>query len=265
MQKITIAVVLALVCVLAAAPASAQIAPAPYITVHYDTVDPAQMQAFEKNNREWVEAFQSAKAGKEYYWRAYQSGFTYAWVADMPNFAYLDEGEAREKAVNEMLGEGTMEKLLAGNAPPIIEHHTEVWKFEPELSYWPEGFDPSKMKAINVTIDSVKPGKGKAFRDLVTEAIAAMKKIEADTNWFAYSIPFGSGSYAIVSWAEDRAALHGGPNMGDLLTEALGAEGSQALYGRWLDSMASTETNDWSVRRDLAYMSDEPMEEKKAE
>jgi hypothetical protein len=250
---------------LAATALVAQPEPAPYITLHQDTIDPAQLEAFEKNNKEWVEIFQKAKAGKDYYWRAYQSGFTYTWVSDMPNFAYLDASEAREEALNEILGEGTLEKLMAENAPPIIEHHTEIWKFQPELSYWPEDFDASKMNAINVSIDSIKPGKGEDFRGLVKEAVGAMKKIEADANWFAYSVPFGKGSYAFVSWGEDRAALHGGPDMGKLLTEALGAEGSQEMWVRWLDAVASTEDRDWRVRRDLAYLSDEAVEKQATE
>jgi hypothetical protein len=247
---------------LAASALTAQPQPAPYILVHQDTIDPAQLQAFEENNKEWVEAFKAAGADAEYSWRAYQDGFTYAWVSDMPNFAYLDDGEAREKAIDEMLGEGTMEKLMAGNTPPIIEHYTEIWKFEPDLSYWPEGFDVSKMNAINVSTDSIKPGTGADFREMVKEVIAAMKKLEADVNWFAYSVPFGKGSYAFVSWAEDRAALHGGPDMGDLLTEALGSEGAQGMYARWLDAMSATENKDWRARRDLSYVAGDAAEEK---
>ena len=264
MKRLTVTS-LATACLLVAAALPAQIEPAPFVTVHYDTIDPAQSDAWNENNKEWVEAFQKAKAGEEHYWRAYQSGFTYAWVSDLPNYAYLDDNQARQKALGEKLGEGKMEELMAGGSAPIIEHHTEIWKFEPDLSYWPENLDLSAMNAINVSVDSVKPDKGEDFRALVKDAVAAMKKIEADVNWFAYSIPFGRGSYAFVTWGENRAALHGGPEMGKLLNEAVGSEATEGMFDQWLSSVASTQDRDWRVRRDLAYVSDEPMEKKAME
>jgi hypothetical protein len=251
-----VAAVLAIALALAALPALAEIRPAPYIVVHYDTIDPAQTQEWNKVQQEWAEVFRKAKAGKDHYWRAYQSNFTYAWVADMPNFGYLDDGEARNKTANELVGEGVMERLQAGSAPAILEHYTELWKFEPDLSYWQETLDPSKMNAIRVRIDTVRAGKGETFQKLVGDVVAAMKKINAEVNWFAYSIPFGKGSYAFVSWGTNEAALHSGPTTRELLSKALGEEESQAVFSSWLKHVSSTQSRDWLIRNDLAYASD---------
>lgn len=262
MKKSFVIASLAVAIVLTATVLPAQIEPAPYITIHYDVIDPAHTSDWVENGKAWVKAFQEAKAGEEFYWRGYSSGFTYAWVSDMPNYAYMDESSARNKALDEKLGEDTMDELEAGGNAAIVEHYNEIWKYQADMSYIPEGFSPAGMTAINVSVDSVKPGKGEDFRELVKEAVAAMKKVEAPINWFAYSVPFGKGSYAFVTWAEDRAALHGGPDMGDLLGEALGSEGAKALYARYLAVVSATEDTDWRARPDLSYVSDEVMEEK---
>ena len=255
-MKKHVSVVLAIALALAALPALAEIRPAPYIVVHYDTIDPAQTQEWNAVQKEWAEAFRKAKAGKDHYWPAYQSNLTYTWVSDMPSFGYLDGGEARDKAASELVGEGVMERLQAGTAPAILEHYTEIWKFEPELSYWPEGLDPSKMNAIRVRVDTIRPGKGETFEKLVKDVVAAMKKINAEVNFFAYSIPFGKGSYAFVNWGTNEAALHSGPSTRELLSKALGEEKSQAMYSNWLKHVTSTESSDWLIRKDLAYASD---------
>ena len=254
--KKQVSAVLAIALALAALPALAEIRPAPYIVVHYDTIDPAQTKEWNEVQKEWAEAFRKAKAGKDHQWRAYQSNFTYAWVSDMPNFSYLDDGEARDKAANDLVGEGVMERLQAGSNPAILKHYTEIWKFEPDLSYWQESLDPSKMNAIRVRVDTIRPGKGETFQKLVKDVVAAMKKINAEVNYFAYSIPFGKGSYAFVSWGANEAALHSGPSTRELLSKALGEEESQAMFSSWLTHVTSTESSDWSIRKDLAYVSD---------
>jgi hypothetical protein len=244
--------------VLVAAALPAQIEPAPYITVHVDRIDPAQMTAAEKNNKDWVEAFKAANLGSDFYWRAYQSGFTFAWVSDMPNYAYLDGQDARDKMLADKLGEEKLEELESG-ANSIVEHYTEIWKYQPDLTYMPEGFSFEGMGAINVATVALKPSMGSEYRELVKEAIAALKKVEAPINFFAYSTPFGEGSYSFVSWAKDRASLHSGPDIGALLTEAVGAEKSQEMFGRYMNCVADEEDRDWRVRPDISYVSDGEM------
>ena len=228
MRQSPIAMILAAL-VLVSAALAAQVEPAPYITIHYDRIDPAHMSAWEENNKQWVEAFSAAGIGAEMSWRAYQSGFTYAWVSDMPDYAFLDGQEARQKMLQEKLGEGKLAELEAGAAGAIVEHSNEIWKYQSEMSYMPEGFSLAEMAAINVGVVDVKPGMGEKYRALVKEAIEALAKIEAPVNFFGYSTPYGEGSYAFVSWAKDRAALHSGPDMGELLTEAVGAETTQEM------------------------------------
>lgn len=241
--------------VLAAAILPAQVEPAPFITIHYDTIDPAKMTAWEENAKAWVDAFAGAEAGEDFYWRGYQSGFTYAWVSDMPNYTWLDGMGDREKVIGEKMGEEKMGQLMAGGSGAIVEHHSEIWKYEPDLSYAPEGFNLAGMGAANVAIVMVKPMKGKQYREVVGEAIAALKKIEADdVNFFAYTVPYGKGSFVFVSWAEDRGALHSRRDMGELLAEAVGAEKSQEMFDRYLGSVAAEEESDWRPRPDLSFM-----------
>lgn len=260
MRKSLISLTLA-VAMLAAVGASAQIEPAPYLIIHQDTIDPAHVQAWEQNAKDWAVAFGGAEVGADMGWRGYSSGFTYAWVGDMSDYAYLDGQEARNKQLAEMLGEGKLEELEAAGAPAVLEHYNEIWKYEPELTYLPEGFDLAGMGAINVATHTVKATMGKEYRELVKEAIAALETIEAPVNWLGYSTPFGAGSYAYVSWAKDRASLHSGPEMGEMLTEALGAEKSAEMFGRWVNCIAAEENRDWRVRVDLSYMGAAMMEE----
>jgi hypothetical protein len=260
MRQSPIAMILAAL-VLVSAALAAQVEPAPYITIHYDRIDPAHMSAWEENNKQWVEAFSAAGIGAEMSWRGYQSGFTYAWVSDMPDYAFLDGQEARQKMLQEKLGEGKLAELEAGAAGAIVEHSNEIWKYQSEMSYMPEGFSLAEMAAINVGVVDVKPGMGEKYRALVKEAIEALAKVEAPINFFGYSTPYGEGSYAFVSWAKDRAALHSGPDMGELLTEAVGAEKTQEMYGRYMECVAGEEERDWRVRPDISYLPGEGMAE----
>jgi len=256
-------ITMVLVClVLMAGALAAQVEPAPFVTIHFDRIDPAQTVAWEANAKEWVESFSGAKVGQELSWRAYQSGFSYAWVGDMPNYAFLDQRDAQNKTLNEKLGEGKMAELEAGGAGAVVEHYSEIWKYEPEMAYQAAGFNPAEMGAINVAVVDVKSSMGKEYRELVKEAIAALQKVEASINFFGYSTPFGAGSYAFVSWAKDRAALHSGPDIGALLAEAVGAEKAQEMFGRYMNCVAAEEERDWRVRSDLTYMSDAEMMEK---
>lgn len=264
MSKSRISLTLAVV-VLAAVAASAQVEPAPYVVIHQDTIDPAHVKAWEQNAKDWAEAFGAAGLGADMGWRAYRSGFTYAWVSDMPDFAYLDGQEERNKKLAEMLGEGKLEELDAAGAPAVLEHYNEIWKYDAEMTYMPEGFDLAEMKAISVATHTVKATMGKEYREMVKDVIAALEKIDAPVNWFGYSKPFGAGSYAYVSWAKDRASLHSGPDMGELLTQALGAEKSAEIFGRYVNCIAAEEDRDWSVRRDLAYLGPPPMENEEEE
>ncbi len=253
-MKLRTRITMALAClVLMAGTLAGQAEPAPYITIHYDRIDPAQMADWEANSKQWVEAFGEAKVGKEFNWQAYQSGFSYAWVGDMPNFAFLDQREAQNEMLAEKVGAEKMAALEAGAAGAVVEHYNEIWKYEPGMSYLPADFSPAGMGAISVAVVDVKSAMGKEYRELVEEAIAALKTIEAPVNFFAYSTPFGKGSYAFVSFGEDRAALHSGPEMGGLLTEAVGAEKAEEMFGRYMNCVAAEEERDWRVRPDLSY------------
>ena len=148
-RRITIAFA-ALVLVAVGAPA--QDGPAPYLTIHFDTIDPAEMMAWDQNGKDWVTAFSEVEAGKDHYWRAYQSGFTYAWVSDTENFAELDKQGEMEAEIAGKLGEGKMEALMAGGDGAIVDHHSEIWKYQAEMSYMPADFIHTLMACLFVLL-----------------------------------------------------------------------------------------------------------------
>jgi hypothetical protein len=234
---------------LALAPAVA--AQAPYISVHIDEIEPANSTAYEANGREWVAAFTEAGLGADQGWRGYTSDFTYAWVADMPNYAYMDGERERFAAAAAAVGEEKMAALEAGGSSR--SHYTEVWKFEPEMSYLPEGPPTSGMTYINVGTHHVKPGMDDEYKAVVKDVVAALTKIKADAAFAGYSIALGRGSYAYVSWGADRGALHSGPEMGAMLVEALGPEGSREIWDRWTRCINGTEERDWAIRPELSF------------
>lgn len=231
-----------------ALPAAAQ---TPYISVHYDEIEPASANDYEANGRDWVAAFSEAGLGAEHGWRGYTSDFTYAWVADMPDFAFMDGEAERFAAAGAAVGEEKMKGLLAGGSSR--SHYTEVWKYEPELSYAPNGVPTSGMTYINVGVHHVKPGMNDEYKAVVKDVIAALAKIKAEATFVGYSIALGQGSYAYVSWGADRAALHARAPMGALLAEAVGPEAAQALFDRWMSSINGVEERDWAMRPELSF------------
>ncbi len=240
---------------------TAQMEIAPYITVHYDVVHPEHSAAYEANGKSWVETFKEAGIDGEYGWDGYNADFTYAWVSDMPNWAYMDGNEARQEAIVEAIGEEEFGALMAGANEAVASHYTEVWKYEPEHSYFAEDFNPAGMAAVNVGVQHVKPGMDEEFRAVLNEVVAALKKVDAPIHFLSYQVAFGEGSYGFVSWGENRSALHSGPQIGALLGEALGAEGAQALFERWVGCITSVSDKDWRVRSDLSYRPDRMMED----
>lgn len=224
-----------------------------YFVVHYDQVDPAKTAAHEANSKKWVEAFKAGDFGPEWTWYAYSnSNFGYGYVFPFPNYAYLDGAEAREKSMAAALGEEKMAELMAGTGT-VLAHHSEVWKAKPSLSYAPPGGNvPGGFARVGV--HHVKPNKMKDFEALVGRVVEAYKKANAAVGFDGYEIEFGQGSYGFVSFAKDAGTFYTGPNTGQVLTQALGAEAAQALFQEWGECLTAYETEDWTVRPDLSYV-----------
>jgi hypothetical protein len=228
--------------------------PAPYLIVHYDQIEPSMSGEFETNAKEWVEACTGAKLGEEWTWWGYSNAeFGYAWVYEMPDFAYLDGQDAREKAFAEAIGEGKMKELMAGSKA-IQTHHTEVLKSMPELSYHPEGFDPAKAGFVRMGIHHVKPAMDEAFQELVKRVVTAFQKAEAPMGFTGYQVAFGNGSYAFATFAESAAQFYSAPKTSELLAKAEGEEASQQMFEDWGNCISGHETLDWQFRPELSYM-----------
>lgn len=240
-------------------------APPGYSIIHFEHVGPANSTAFQENAKAWVAAFKEAGLGEEYSWRAYSGpNFTYAYVSDLPNYAYLDSGDERDKAVEEAIGEEKMAELIGaivGNS-----HYSELTKRLPKLSYVPEG-GIGKFGFVRLGRHHVKPGMGEKFRKLAAKVAEARKQVGSSMPVLASRVEFGRGNFQFVTLAENEDAFHAAPSTGAILNEAFGAEKAQAMFDEWRDCITDYETSDWWLMPDLSYMpgmyeEDEAMMEK---
>ena len=224
-----------------------------YLIVQYDQVDPSHAADFEANAREWVAAFGGAEMGPEWTWLAFSNqNFTYAWVMLMPDYAFLDTMEARQKEVVEKIGEEKLAVLLPG-LKYLRSNRSEILKVEPELSYDPQDSAAKDPTFSVVGTHYVKPAMDEKFRELVKKVVAAFEKVEAPLGFDAYKVAFGQGSYMFVSSADSAGQLYSDPGTGAYLAEAYGAETAQAMYQEWASCITDYETANWNSRKELSY------------
>lgn len=240
-------------------------APAPgYTVIHFDEVGPANMMAYEENAKAWVAAFAEAKMGAEWGWRTYSGpNFNYVFLTEIPNYAYLDKVDEQDAAMVAAIGEDKI-KALSADGGGSTGHWHELTKDLPELSYMPEG-GVGEGGFVHLSTHSVRPGKGEEFKALLAEVTAARKKVGSKMAVFASQIEFGEGSYQFATVAKDAAAYYAAPGTGEVLTEAYGAERSQAMFAEWRAIVTDYETSNWNFEPELSYMpgmADEAMMDK---
>lgn len=86
-----------------------------YSMIHYDDVGPANAPAYEENAKDWVAAFKEAGLGAEWGWRTYSGpNFSYAFVTEVPNYAFMDMQAERDKEMVEAIGAEKIAELSAG-------------------------------------------------------------------------------------------------------------------------------------------------------
>ncbi len=226
-----------------------------YSMIHFDELIPANTPTYEKNAKDWVAAFKEAGAGAEWEWRTYSGpNFTYAFVTDVPNYAYLDGDDERWAAMSEKIGAEKIAKLSAESGAEAHRH--ELVKEMPELSHMPTG-GPGEVGFVRLARHTVKPGMGDRFKELAGKVMEAHKKAGSSMTILASEVHFGEGSYQFVTLAKDAASYYAATttkSMGAILTEAYGAEQAQAMFKEWRDCITDYETSDWEFRPDLSYM-----------
>ncbi len=225
-----------------------------YLTVHIDEVVPEHADDYEAIAKKWPEAFAEAGLGEEWTWYASSGNdFTYVNVSPLPNYAYIDGVEERRKQVMEAVGEEKMAELLEAGKY-IRSHHTEIVKARPDLTYLPKDWEQVQATFMRVAIHHVKPSMNDQFQDLIKRAVAAFEKAEAPVGFEAYEVEFGEGSYVFTTGAKDAATYYGWPGTGEILTQAEGAEVSQAMFEEWRSCITDYETMDNRLRPDLSYI-----------
>ena len=229
-----------------------EVAAPAYTMIHWDDVGPGQTAAYEENAKAWVAAFKEAGAGAEWEWRTYAGpNFTYVFLTDVPNYAYLDGDDERWAAMVETIG---ADKIKALSVPGTSDSHRhELVKELPDLGYMPEG-GPGELKFVRLGQHTVKPGMNDSFKELAAKVQAARKKVGSSMAIFASEVQFGDSSFHFVTLAEDAAAYYAAPSVGALLTEAYGAEEAGALFDEWRNCITDYETSDWQFRPDLSFM-----------
>ena len=102
-----------------------------YTMIHYEEVGPANAPAYEENSKAWVTAFEDAEMGEEWSWRTYSGpNFNYAFLTEVPNYAYLDGADAREAAMVEAIGQEKLDHqcLPKGRDRQVLRrrHHAQA-------------------------------------------------------------------------------------------------------------------------------------------
>ncbi len=226
----------------------------PLFMVHFDQVNPSKVMEYEANGKQWVEAFKAAKMGPEWTWYAYSNAsFVYGYVFPVPNYGFLDGQDAREKAMAAALGEEKMAELMKVGEY-IDSHYSEMLKAVPELSYQPADSIVTQAGFARVGVHSVKPGMTERFKEMAKRVVADFAKAGAKLGFNAYSVEFGEGSYAFVTFADSAAQFYSQPGTGEILAKAESPEAAQEIYQEWRDCITAYDTQDWAVRADLSYV-----------
>ncbi len=224
-----------------------------YTMIHYDKVGPANALTYEENAKAWVAAFKEAEMGAEWSWRTYSGpNFNYAYLDDVPNYAYLDGADAREAAMVEALGKEKLDELSADGGGSTGHRH-ELTKDLPEYNYTPEG-GVGEFGFVHLATHSVKPGMGEQYRALVAKVTEARNTVGGGLAVRVSQVQFGHGSYQFAILAKDRASYYSAKSVGAMLGEAYGPEEAKAIFDAWRECITDYETSDWNFEPELSYM-----------
>jgi hypothetical protein len=177
--------------------------------VHIDHVARTRVADFEAARRELLAAY-AAKSVSE--------GATFVLETDEPAFlslrpfehyADLDAAGARQKTIDEAIGEATITRLDGiTHATLVPPHHNEIWSLQSTLTYAPQGGPTmATAKAGRMVLDEVMPAQDDAYGEAVTREIHALVETRYPVTRAVYVSAYGSGRYVTLWLASSREDL----------------------------------------------------------
>jgi hypothetical protein len=137
--------------------------------------------------------------------------------------------------------------------PFTSNHEAHFWTRLPDVSRPAD--EPTPMSVV--VLDTVRPGMGDEFRELVAEYKKAIEKTGMPWRWNWYALASGGegNTYALVLPRANFAAFNpSGKPFDEMLAEAYGNAAAEALQARWRDLVVHTENHLTMARPDLSYI-----------
>lgn len=211
-----------------------------------------------ENNAEFEEAMKAhvalrKEAGDPFHWETYikHTGSLKGYYVRACCFAWAD----RDAYDSWYADNPQVAEHFQANVDPLVkgyEHDFEEVDFE--NSHWPE--DSGPFKYVGVTTYTVAPGGGPAFREARTKlSQAAINEGWASDEhlWSWISSVNGHPSIALVIPFKNYADMAAPePNFYEFLSEALGADETQALFEQVSSNTKSTHYDIYTHRPDLS-------------
>jgi hypothetical protein len=235
------------------ATAAEEAAPPQLLVVEHATIDPAEVEEFEAWFKDWVVAFQGSGLGADYNWYTSSGpGFNYIWVSPINDYSVLGAREARQKEMDEAIGEEKIGQLLS-KAHLMKSHHRELVRMRPELSYSGKADADSAPGFLRIEVHYVRPGMQERYEAVVKKAVEIVAKTEHPHGWDGYSVEFGEGSYVYTSIASTAAEYYKRPAVPEILTKALGEEEAGKILSEWRECISQFDQRDAMVRPELSF------------
>ena len=234
------AVVLSLVIVGILVPAAAQEVPRPFpmILTIRGPVEPAMMGPFNEGMQKIVKAHSEHASGNN--WATYtqltggQPAQFYLFLP-MAKMGDLDVWTPHMQIMMEALGPEEGQKLLSsmGKAWPA---ESLILAHVPEISNPSESMEGPPPYAMHMQV-SVKPEAVFEYIGMVQKIVEANAKHDNGLNWVGYTNTVGGEGAEFHYWiaANSLADLERLPMMGQVMNEALGAEGWGKMQSRFVE------------------------------
>jgi hypothetical protein len=259
-MKRTAALLLAVVCLLLAAPFAIaqdpQTGPPPFLTIYREEVKPGHMGAYSKSAAAWPPVLRKAGYPGHYLGMVSMSGNTEAWF--LQGAASLGAYGKREEGIDEAL-QSEIARLSAADGDHMASSRTLHAAYRSDLSYNP-GVDLSKIRYFTVVTTRVRPGQGEAYTDMMKQVKEAHAKAGMSENYAVYQVTAGApaGLYLMLipvtslTRADELAAEHGS-KLQPVFTE----EQRAMMRKVGSEAVMFTETQHFRVDPRLSYMGEE--------
>jgi hypothetical protein len=172
-----------------------------------DHVDPKRTAEFESVRRELLAAFATKHVSEGTTFVLETDEPTYLSLRPFEHYAELDAAGARQKEVDDAVGEATIARLDAmTHATLVPPHKNEIWSLEKALSYVPPGGAALDTGAFGrVTFDEVMPEKDDAYDKAIATEVEVLSAARAPFSRIVYVSAYGTGRY-VTLWLALRAA-----------------------------------------------------------